>query len=171
MKLTIKAKLMQHLLIKNHDNAGFTIIELLIVFILIGILSAIALPSFLSQAAKAQQSEAKTYVGAFNRAQQAYRMENSAFAGDIETLQLGIPTVTNNYNYNIAADINTTTITAVANDAAALKGFNGGVTVLSSGLTLAVACQTAGTLANNPITAPSLTSTGASCTGTMVSMD
>ncbi|WP_242027507.1 prepilin-type N-terminal cleavage/methylation domain-containing protein [Sphaerospermopsis sp. FACHB-1094] len=54
MKLTIKAKLMQHLLIKNQVNAGFTIIELLIVFILIGILSAIALPSFLSQAAKAQ---------------------------------------------------------------------------------------------------------------------
>ncbi|WP_199301740.1 type IV pilin-like G/H family protein [Sphaerospermopsis sp. FACHB-1194] len=36
------------------------------------------------------------YISAFNRAQQAYRMENSAFAGDIETLQLGIPTVTNN---------------------------------------------------------------------------
>ncbi|MBE9056403.1 type IV pilin-like G/H family protein [Sphaerospermopsis sp. LEGE 08334] len=171
MKLTIKAKLMQHLLIKKQDHAGFTIIELLIVFILIGILSAIALPSFLSQAAKAQQSEAKTYVGAFNRAQQAYRMENPAFASDIETLQLGIPVVTENYNYTVVADINTTTITAIANDAAALKGFNGGVTVLLSGLTLGVACQTAGTLANNPITAPSLTATGASCTGTMVSMD
>ncbi|MFM7372692.1 MAG: type IV pilin-like G/H family protein, partial [Sphaerospermopsis kisseleviana] len=47
--------------------------------------------SFLSQAAKAQQSNAKPYISAFNRAQQAYRMENSAFAGDIETLQLGIP--------------------------------------------------------------------------------
>ncbi|MBD2135907.1 MAG: hypothetical protein ACKO9I_00975 [Sphaerospermopsis kisseleviana] len=45
------------------------------------------------------------------------------------------------------------------------------MTVLLSGITVSVACQTAGTLANNPITAPSLTSTGASCTGTMVSMD
>jgi type IV pilus assembly protein PilA len=171
MKSELQSQLVRYVLRKNEDNEGFTIIELLIVFIIIGILSAIALPSFLSQAAKAQQSEAKTYIGAVNRAQQAYRMENTSFAGDIDTLEIGIPLSTNNYIYGIALDINTTTITATAKDTAALKGFNGGVTVLSAGQTLAIACQTAGPQATNPITPPSLTITGAACTGTMTTMD
>jgi len=171
MKSELQIKLMQHLLGKNKDNEGFTMIELVIVFILIGILSAIALPSFLNQAAKAQQSEAKTYVGAVNRAQQAYRMENTSFAGDIDTLQIGIPASTNNYGYAIAGNTSFATITATANDTSALKGFNGGVTVLSAGQTLAIACQTAGPQATNPITTPNLTSTSAACAGTMTTMD
>ena len=171
MKSQLQAKFIQHIITKNRDDEGFTLIELLIVFILIGILSAIALPSFLNQAAKAQQSEAKTYVGAVNRAQQAYRIENTSFAGDLATLQIGVPNSTNNYTYSIIADITTTTITATAKDTSALKGFNGGVTVLSGGQTLAIACQTAGPEANNPITTPSLTSTSVACAGTMTTMD
>jgi type IV pilus assembly protein PilA len=171
MKSELYANLVQHILSKNKDNEGFTLIELLIVFILIGILSAIALPSFLNQAAKAQQSEAKMYVGAVNRAQQAYRMENTLFADSLDILQIGIPVSTDNYSYTLTINANKAIITATANDTAALKGFNGGVTVLLAGQTLAVACQTAGPQANNPVTPPSLTSTSATCTGTMTNMD
>ncbi|MBS3027691.1 MAG: prepilin-type N-terminal cleavage/methylation domain-containing protein [Dolichospermum sp. DET50] len=171
MKSELYTTLVQHILSKNKDNKGFTLIELLIVFILIGILSAIALPSFLNQSAKARQSEAKMYIGAVNRAQQAYRMENTLFTNSLDTLQIGIPASTNNYIYILTIDANTAIITATPNDTNALKGFNGGVTVLLAGQTLAVACQTAGTEANNPVTPPSLTSTSAACTGTMRNMD
>ncbi|MEO1294342.1 MAG: prepilin-type N-terminal cleavage/methylation domain-containing protein [Cyanobacteria bacterium J06636_16] len=66
----------------NRANAkGFTLIELLVVIIIIGILAAIALPSFLNQASRARESEGKTNIGAINRAQQAYLAEFGRFAG------------------------------------------------------------------------------------------
>ena len=100
---------------------GFTLIELLVVIIIIGILSAIALPSFLNQAAKAKQSEAKTYIGSVNRAQQSYRIENPSFASDFTALQIGIPTQTTNYIYAILnPDTVQSTVTATSQDAASL---------------------------------------------------
>ena len=143
MKAELKAKFLQHLNRKKQDE-GFTIIELLIVMIIIGIVSALALPSFLNQAAKAEQSEAKTYVGAIIRAQQAYRLENKSFAPDITTLQIGLPTDTLSYTYILTNNDNTALVNANSKDAQQLRSYAGGVIVVESGLTVAIACQTTG---------------------------
>ncbi|MGB3189913.1 MAG: type IV pilin-like G/H family protein, partial [Limnoraphis sp.] len=91
-------KFLQHVA-KRKKEEGFTLIELLVVIIIIGILSAIALPSFLNQANKAKESEAKQYLSAINKGQQATMTENGKFSSDIAILGVGIKTQTENYDY------------------------------------------------------------------------
>ncbi|MDT9200353.1 type IV pilin-like G/H family protein [Limnospira sp. PMC 1042.18] len=143
MKTELKAKFLQHISQKKRDG-GFTLIELLVVIIIIGILSAIALPSFLNQANKARESEARTYVGSINRAQQAYYMENSnVFADSIASLGLGINSATENYTYNLAANASGAVVNA--NGAANLRDFGGlvwvGETIGGESTTLAKLCE------------------------------
>ena len=166
MKSEFKAKFLGHLL-NRKDNQGFTLIELLVVIIIIGILSAIALPSFLNQASKAKQSEAKNYIGAVQRAQQSYRIENKAFGTSVDALQIGIPTQTDNYTYGFVPGGNDVTrFIGKTLDATALKSFASGVVVLTSGQTSAISCQTKLTETKAPVVATELvldTSAGASC--------
>lgn len=117
------------------DNQGFTLIELLVVVIIMGILSAMALPSMLGQTSKAKQSEAKNTLGSVTRTQVAYRTENSTFAPSMEALALGLPLKTNDYIYEVIStpedgDVSKgsptiATITATPRDVA-LKGYTGG---------------------------------------------
>ncbi|MEL6385164.1 MAG: type IV pilin-like G/H family protein [Cyanobacteria bacterium J06626_18] len=62
----------------------------LVLPIVVGILAAIALPSFLNQASRARETEAMTNLGAMNRGQQAYYLEYGEFAPSLEALDLGI---------------------------------------------------------------------------------
>lgn len=111
MKSELKAKFIQHLISKREDE-GFTLIELLVVIIIIGILSAIALPSFLNQANRARESEAKQYIGSINRGQQSYYLEAQEFASDVTFLGLGLSTSTQNYSYTFdGGGANSTSVT------------------------------------------------------------
>ncbi|MBD1913919.1 MULTISPECIES: type IV pilin-like G/H family protein [unclassified Leptolyngbya] len=152
MKTELKAKFIQHLAQKRQDS-GFTLIELLVVIVIIGILSAIALPSFLNQANKARQSEAKTYVGSINRAQQAYFVEYGTFSPDGASLEGGIASSTQNYTYVISGNSTEGTIQASARKNA-LKAYGGRVWV-SGNTTPGIVCET--TASTGPQAAPAMT--------------
>lgn len=57
-------------------QAGFTLVELMIVIVIVGILMAIALPNFLNQTAKAKMGEAKTLSNASLKEAQAAWIES-----------------------------------------------------------------------------------------------
>jgi type IV pilus assembly protein PilA len=89
------------------EEQGFTLIELLVVIVIIGLLAAIALPSFLNQSNKARYSEAKTYIGTMSRLQQAYYLEKRTFTDDMGKLNVGVNPSTSNFTYSvIAGDVN-----------------------------------------------------------------
>jgi type IV pilus assembly protein PilA len=92
---------------------------------IVGILSAIALPAFLNQSSRASQAGAQAYVGAINRAQQAYRMDQQTFAAHLDMVGAGIPAETSRYSYAITlAESDRTLVEATPKDAT-LIGYTG----------------------------------------------
>jgi type IV pilus assembly protein PilA len=57
---------------RAQSEKGFTLIELLVVILIIGILAAIALPAFLNQRGKAQDTEAKSQVRTMQTAAETF---------------------------------------------------------------------------------------------------
>jgi type IV pilus assembly protein PilA len=101
MKILTMSWLLRRVGQSPKTSAGFTLIELLVVIIILGILSAIALPSFLNQVSKAQEAEGKSIVGAMNRSQQRVYLETGDFAEDLAALELGIQPKTKYYEYGV----------------------------------------------------------------------
>jgi type IV pilus assembly protein PilA len=131
MKTALQAKFIQFINHRSHKERGFTLVELLVVIIIIGILAAVALPNFLNQSAKAKQSEAKQNVGAINRIQGALRVQNTSFATTFDAVAIGSlassssTVVTNNYAYALTGTTDNATIVAQSRDTS-LKSYTGG---------------------------------------------
>src|SRR3712207_2790181 len=66
---------------RAQDEKGFTLIELLVVILIIGILAAIALPAFLNQRGKAQDTEAKTEARTMQTAMETYYTDEQTYVG------------------------------------------------------------------------------------------
>lgn len=127
-------------------------------FIVLGIIAAIALPSFLNQANKAREVEAKQYVNAIVKSQQAFRIEKPTFSNSLQELELGIRPETINYSYKIVPqpDKSKSVIITAQAKASGLKSYTGAVFAIKKGndvTTVTVICES-NLSTNKPPAAP-----------------
>jgi len=79
---------------------GFTLIELLVVVLIIGVLSAIALPQYRKAVEKTKAAQAQAVVKTLAQAQQAYYMANGEYATSFDELAVDMSAFTGNTQFN-----------------------------------------------------------------------
>ena len=70
----------------QRNQKGFTLIELMIVVVIIGILAALAIPRFMTASTKSKQSEAKQILKQIYVMERAYFQEKGSYTNDLDAL-------------------------------------------------------------------------------------
>ncbi len=108
---------------------GFTLIELMVVIVIIGVLAAIAIPKFMDASVKAKVSEIPTVLASYEHGELAYLAEKASLSTAIADLVFDATTATNSkwFGYTYAAGAATNSYTS-SNSAGPLGPITAGST-------------------------------------------
>lgn len=98
------------------ENKGFTLIEVMITVVIIGILASVAYPSYTQYVIKSARSEGVAAVMRVANLQEQYYLDNRTYTTDMTKLGLDkSPFITEHGHYSVtSAGTTTTTVTATA---------------------------------------------------------
>ena len=85
------------------QNKGFTLIELMIVVVIVGILASIALPSYQQYIMRANRTDGISSIQMLLDAQERYYADHISYTADLTKLGLADPYITPEGNYSIKA--------------------------------------------------------------------
>jgi type IV pilus assembly protein PilA len=111
------------------NNAGYGGCGCLFFIICIGVAHTFVWPMFLFSTSIRNEREAREYVAAMNKGQQAYFAEKSVFSTSVNALGLGIKTETANYKYSVITT-KEAAFNYVISQKPGLKNYVGGVFVI-----------------------------------------
>ena len=84
---------------KRANVSGFTLLELLVVVIIVGILATVAIPSFTRAMERSRQTEATSFLDTLKTAEEAYNQENRIYTGNFADLMVEQPLDTDEKRY------------------------------------------------------------------------
>ena len=119
------------------NSKGFTLIELMIVVAIIGVLAAIAIPSFMRYQCKAMQSEAKINLGGIRVCQEAYFAQYNKYGTNFAGIGF-VPKGSVKYSYTTTGNTEGFTATAtgqignIAGDVWTMTATTGNLTLTNS---------------------------------------
>ncbi|AGA30582.1 type IV pilin protein [Singulisphaera acidiphila] len=76
---------------KRKISRGFTLVELAVVVVIIGVLAAFGVPRFLQSVERSKGSEAFAYLSAVRTAQERYHAREGTYANAITELDIQVP--------------------------------------------------------------------------------
>lgn len=114
----------------NKTKKGFTLVELMVVIVIIGVLAALAIPRFLGATDKTKASEFKPVLKQMFTLQEAFKQEVDKYGTNLTIIGFEVPAGSPRFDYAMAVAAGDTLYTGTATlKAGSIRTYTGAATI------------------------------------------